>query len=299
MEQAIERMILLVGWLGMYAVVTRTWLRLSCRLASRLGMRRENYTGRVIPVSGGLFVWAGLLNSIWIWGLMVEWIWQPSPAWSEVAWSEVLALCVALSVVFAIGWLDDAVGDRLTKGFRGHVSVLFREHRFTTGFLKIIGMSAAVLILLMMLIGEEESLFSLGILFLLWVLTINGFNLLDVRPGRSVKGWLGSALLVLPFLQWNLTLVVLLVPLIWMLVIWSPLDLRRKAMLGDSGANLIGFMMGYVLVTSCPAWLQGGWLIMWIVLHWIAERSSISRLIEQHDWLRRLDQWGGIQKQNR
>ena len=80
-------------------------------------------------------------------------------------------------------------------------------------------------------------------------LATNLFNLLDLRPGRAVKAFvlLGAGLVVG---EWSLDLVGALGLWIAPILVAGAYDLRERAMLGDSGSNVVGAVAGAWLVLA-------------------------------------------------
>jgi UDP-GlcNAc:undecaprenyl-phosphate GlcNAc-1-phosphate transferase len=123
------------------------------------------------------------------------------------------------------------------------------------------------------------------------VLATNAFNLLDLRPGRSIKAFvllgvglgLGSGS---PRALWILGLFV--APAL----VAGLYDLRERAMLGDTGANLLGALAGLWLVFALSGTGQIVALVLLLGLTVYGELRSLSNLIERTPGLRELDSWG-------
>src|SRR5262249_16934901 len=118
----------------------------------------------------------------------------------------------------------------------------------------------------------------------LMALTANAINLLDLRPLRALKGF---ALPGLPVFLWAAVKDVstpefaALGALLGAAAVYAPFEARRRTMLGDAGANLLGALLGLAAGRlSLPA--QIAWLAAVIALHVYAERASISAWIEAH-----------------
>jgi UDP-N-acetylmuramyl pentapeptide phosphotransferase/UDP-N-acetylglucosamine-1-phosphate transferase len=69
-------------------------------------------------------------------------------------------------------------------------------------------------------------------------------------------------------------------------------DVRGKVMLGDAGANYLGFAAGVALIEGTPLGLQIIMALLLISLHIVAERISLSAWIEAKPLLRWLDGLG-------
>jgi UDP-GlcNAc:undecaprenyl-phosphate/decaprenyl-phosphate GlcNAc-1-phosphate transferase len=123
------------------------------------------------------------------------------------------------------------------------------------------------------------------------VLATNVFNLLDLRPGRAIKA--------LVLLGAGLTIGSGEVRPLWTLGLFAgpalvagAYDLREQAMLGDTGANLLGALAGLwlVLVLSGTGQLIALALLLAVTVY--GELRSISDIVERTPGLRELDSWG-------
>jgi UDP-N-acetylmuramyl pentapeptide phosphotransferase/UDP-N-acetylglucosamine-1-phosphate transferase len=71
-----------------------------------------------------------------------------------------------------------------------------------------------------------------------------------------------------------------------------PEDLRERMMLGDTGANVLGGVLGLVVVLECSRTTRNVVLVVLILLNLVSERVSYSAVIEKVPPLRWLDQLG-------
>ena len=166
-----------------------------------------------------------------------------------------------LAPVAAIGLVDDlAAGPE--RGFAAHL----RAGR-TTGVLKLVGIPLVGLLATRRLSGA-----------LLVGLAANALNQLDTKPGRALKAY---ALAAIP----------LRAPLL-PAVILAPYDLGEMAMLGDSGSNSLGALLGLNSVdrfTGRSRWLAIGALAG---LNLLGEVRSLGELIERTPVVRDFDRAG-------
>jgi UDP-N-acetylmuramyl pentapeptide phosphotransferase/UDP-N-acetylglucosamine-1-phosphate transferase len=123
------------------------------------------------------------------------------------------------------------------------------------------------------------------------VLATNAFNLLDLRPGRSTKAFV--------LLGLGLGLGSSDTRPLWALglfagpaLIAGVYDLRERAMLGDTGANLLGALAGLWLVLTLSGTGQLVALALLVALTLYGELRSISGFVERTPGLRQLDSWG-------
>jgi hypothetical protein len=167
----------------------------------------------------------------------------------------------AVAAVAAIGLADDLWSGE-ERGFRAHLG-----RRRTTGVLKLAGIPLVGLLATRKLSGA-----------LLVGLAANFLNQLDTRPGRALKAYL----LVAPFAGAPVGTAVIL----------APYDLREMAMLGDSGANALGAMLGLGSVSKITG--KGRWAAIGALagLTILGETRSLGTLIERTPLLRELDALG-------
>ncbi len=193
---------------------------------------------------------------------------------------------VFLAGVGALGLLDDlAAGTE--QGLRGHARAALRG-RLSTGAVKAIG-TVGLAAYAMAGEGWAPSEYAAGV----GVLTMSAHlgNLLDTRPGRSEKALAltGAAACAA---TWSLEPLAAVAALIGPVAVGAWLTLRERAMLGDSGASLIGGMIGVVLVTTLSVsalWLALGLLV---AISLYGEFRSINSAVGRVPLLQRLDSLG-------
>ena len=125
----------------------------------------------------------------------------------------------------------------------------------------------------------------------LLILATNLFNLLDLRPGRAEKGLalLGAGLCLG---AWTLAPIELLGIFAGPVLVGAWLTLRERAMLGDTGSNLIGAIAGVWLLTILGGDARLIALAVVVALTIYGELRSISATIESVPPLRWLDSLG-------
>ncbi len=188
-----------------------------------------------------------------------------------------------------IGWLDDTYGNKEVKGFTGHFGKLFKERELTTGALKALGGGFVALYASFYI---EGSLLERILHFFIIALMTNWINLLDLRPGRSVKFFL-FIIILLTIFTFSIELYWFIIsPVIGMVIALFPGDLKAKFMLGDTGANILGVVAGIIIVLFAPILFKWFVLAFLLVGHAIAEKYSVSLLIERFYLLRMIDKWG-------
>ncbi|NLA10684.1 MAG: hypothetical protein GX883_00975, partial [Firmicutes bacterium] len=248
--------------------------RLLGELYHRAGAVRTNYRGKAIAAALGPALLLGYLSgaaaALWIGGEG-----PPLP---------VLFLWTGFAF---LGLWDDLIAEQIS-GFKGHFGAAL-QGRLTAGFLKAVTALLVGLIFTAALpLTPQRRLAAL----LLVLLSANGLNLFDRRPGRALKVFFPGALLII-FLAFSPAgAATLLLPLLVGALAVAPLDLGAKAMLGDCGANLLGAALGAAAVLYLAPGFQAALLLFWAALHLFSEYRSLSGVVEGSSFLRFLDYLG-------
>jgi hypothetical protein len=195
-----------------------------------------------------------------------------------------------LGIAF-LGFLDDALGRgdaaAAPRGWRGHGRAL-REGSLSTGAIKAIG-ALALAAYVVSGRGLESWRYIADVALL--ILATNLFNLIDLRPGRAEKGLvlLGAGLCLG---AWTLAPVELLGIFAGPILVGAWLTLGERAMLGDTGSNLIGAVAGVWLLTNLGGGGRLVTLVVVVALTIYGELRSISTTIDSLPPLRWLDSLG-------
>jgi UDP-GlcNAc:undecaprenyl-phosphate/decaprenyl-phosphate GlcNAc-1-phosphate transferase len=195
-----------------------------------------------------------------------------------------------LGIAF-LGFLDDSLGRgeavAAPRGWRGHWAAL-RAGSLSTGAIKAVG-ALALAAYVVSGRGLESWRYLADVALL--VLTTNLFNLLDLRPGRAEKGLVVLAA-GLCLGAWTFAPLELLGIFAGPILVGAWLTLGERAMLGDTGSNLIGAVAGVWLLTTLGG--DGRLVALAVVttLTVYGELRSISRTIDAVPPLRWLDSLG-------
>lgn len=255
--------------------------RLLIEFYHRAGVITPNYRGQPVSAALGPALLLGYL-----------------PGAGAALWIDPAAL--SLPVVFLwtgfafLGLWDDLVTEEIS-GFRGHLGAALRG-KVTAGFLK---MLTAVMVGAIFVGALPVSPGQRLPVLLLLLLSANGLNLLDRRPGRALKAFLAGALLIIFLARSPGGAAYLLLPLVVGALAVAPLDLGAAAMLGDCGANLLGAALGAGAALNLSPGLQGAIVIFWAAIHLFSELFSLSRIIERCSILHRLDCLGRFREPGR
>jgi hypothetical protein len=195
-----------------------------------------------------------------------------------------------LGIAF-LGFLDDALGQgqaaATPRGWSGHWAAL-RAGSLSTGAIKAIG-ALALAAYVVSGRGLEDWRYLADVILL--VLATNLFNLLDLRPGRAEKGLvlLGVGLCLG---AWTFAPLELLGIFVGPVLVGARLTLGERAMLGDTGSNLIGAIAGVWLLTALGPDARLIALGVVLALTIYGEIRSISATIDSVPPLRWLDSLG-------
>lgn len=236
----------------------RGLLRTQCREP----LSRRNFAGRDVTLAEGPAVVAGLVTA----GAL--------PA----------ALAAATG---AAGLLDDlATGQKAaSKGLRGHLTAL-RHGQLTTGVVKIVGIGAAAVAATAITDRGRRGAVDTAAGAVLVAGCANLLNLFDLRPGRALKVALAAAAPLLLVADDSAAAIV------GATAAAAPADLAGRSMLGDTGANALGAVLGLAWARRLP--LAGRAVAAAAVVGLIlaSERISFTAVIANNPVLDAVDRWG-------
>jgi len=240
--------------------------------------RRMNYAGRPVTLLGGPALAASATASAVL----------GAPPGARAA------AAVVGAVSGLVGGYDDLAGARpeqaRDKGLAGHLRAL-REGRVSAGAVKVAGIGAAAAVAALLTRrdggsrggGLVDGVLTTGLV----AGTANLLNLLDLRPGRAAKAGVlaaaatlhgpGAGLVAGPLGAGAAVL---------------PADLGEQVMLGDSGANALGALIGLRLAAVPGRGRRAALLAGITVLTLASEKVSFTTVIEATPGLRELDRLG-------
>jgi len=258
-----------VAWAAAALVL---WLPALWLSAVWLRLRKPNYLGRSLPTAAGLILPVVALPCLW-WGLD--------------GGGGRMAAIIVLAVMGLVGLLDDLfAGSRQARGLRGHLLALL-QGRVTTGAVKALGGLAAGAVAGWMLHPGRWGEVALDALLI--ALCANMVNLLDLRPGRALKGF---AILAVIALALRPEIIWLLGPVLAAALVMAPSDFAGRTMMGDVGANALGGVAGLGLALVLGTWARLASVLALLVLHLLCERFSLTDLFARNRLLRAVDRLG-------
>lgn len=189
---------------------------------------KKNYKDQYVPYSGGTIIYFSISL-----GFILFYF------FGEVSYIKVLFFLSIITLVYMIGMLDDLLGTSEIKGVKGNINALVSK-RFSTGIIKAIFI--VVIACYIYYFFNEEYWILKGIVT---ALATNLFNMLDLRPGRCIKSYYPFFILFsFSNIRWTKELFLVFSIVI---TIYYLLDAYGFSMLGDSGSNLMGFIIGLIL----------------------------------------------------
>ena len=275
------RLVALALSLGIAGVLVPAWIR----DLRRAGLVRENWRGRTVAYPAGAVLIASALVTLAPLALLDD------RADLDLLDPDLRRWIVYVLGVALLGLLDDSLGRAgetdSPRGWREHARAVLAG-RFSSGAIKAVG--AFALAAYAVSGRGRENLDYLADLALL-LLATNLFNLLDLRPARVEKAFF-LLIVGLCLGAWTLEPLELLGIFIGPVLIGAWFTLRERAMLGDTGSNLIGALAGVSLLETLgdPARLIALGIIAALNLY--GEFRSITAAIERVPLLRQLDSLG-------
>lgn len=236
----------------------------------------DNYKGVKIPTSMGLtFIFTQVLTL----GIL----------------QIILKLEDGISIVYLLGFIfigllglvDDTIGNDKYKGLKGHIGAFFKGE-LTTGNIKALLGSFIALFVSSFLEDSYLVIFTNGILIGLFT---NFMNLFDLRPGRAGKVFISIAIVMLVF-NFRAGYNYIIYALLGALLIYMKGDLRAELMMGDAGSNVLGYSLGFYAANSFNIYVKIIMIVVLLILHYLAEQVSFSKIIKDSRLLNYIDMIG-------
>jgi UDP-GlcNAc:undecaprenyl-phosphate/decaprenyl-phosphate GlcNAc-1-phosphate transferase len=260
-------------------------LRMTSRpLLASPTLERENYRRARLPTAAGLLIVLAVLF-VEAGRAVIGAIGIGADPGLDVPRSLTLFAVVGFGM---LGFVDDVLGGDDARGFRGHLGEALRGH-LTTGFAKLAGGGALAVVL----VASPGFVTGRRLLTdaVLIALCANLANLLDRAPGRMLKSSL-VAYVPLALVLGGGPVGIALAPVMGGAIALLGDDLREHVMLGDTGANVIGGVLGLAVVLGCGDTVRLVTLVVVAALNVASEFVSFSAVIERVAPLRAFDRAG-------
>ncbi|MFA5384958.1 MAG: hypothetical protein WC364_09905 [Eubacteriales bacterium] len=236
---------------------------------------KPNYSGDCIPAAAGLIFF------------MIS----PFVAFMYLCFynntRDTLVFFVMVASFAFLGFIDDVWGSREVGGLAGHFKVLLFKKELTTGALKALG-GFFVSLLAALVFDFSWWVFVYALVI---AMSANMINLLDLRPGRAGKGFILIAVFLL-ILGWKQENLFFLIALLGGLLAYLKTDLKARAMLGDSGSNSLGAVLGITAMWVLDKPVLLIYLLVLAVFHLLSEKYSVTKIISGNRLLDYLDRLG-------
>lgn len=264
--------LLLTGIFGTYAVIP-----LFKNLLIDSNVLRPNYKQDMIPVSMGIV----FLPMIIINGIILAYF---TNDYKNLMY--LFMFIFGMISMFFAGVLDDVIGNRDVSGLKGHFKSLLKGNLTTGGFKALFGGFVGVIIS----IGISKDIVDIIVNTLIIALSTNLMNLLDLRPGRAIKGYLFIVIILfLTLTGYPKILPLLIVPNV---LAYFNYDLKARAMMGDTGSNVLGISIGILVIMGYSLNIRLLWLAFLIFIHLLTEKYSLTKIIEKNKILNFIDKLG-------
>lgn len=271
-EFALYTILLLTGLFGTYSIIP-----IFKNFLVNSNILRPNYKKDMIPVSMGIvFLPMMIINSI----ILAFFTNDPKNL------LYIFIYIFGMVSMFFAGMLDDIIGNRDVSGLKGHFKSLLKGNLTTGGFKALFGGFIGIIVS----VAISKNIIEVAINTLIIALSTNLMNLLDLRPGRAIKAYLLIvAVIFLTLVGYVKALPLLIVPSV---LAYFSHDLKAKAMMGDTGSNVLGISIGILVVLGYSLNVRLVWLVFLIFIHAITEKYSLTKIIEKNKFLNFIDKLG-------
>jgi UDP-N-acetylmuramyl pentapeptide phosphotransferase/UDP-N-acetylglucosamine-1-phosphate transferase len=244
-------------------------------------LERLNHRRHRVPTAGGL---VGVVASFV--GIAVWWFVHTDDPGEPL---NVLTGTIVVVLGFGLlGFVDDVLAAGADRGFAGHLRAA-AHGRLTTGGLKLFGGGVVGVVAALPIDGGERWRVLADAALI--ALAANVGNLFDRAPGRTLKVGTVAGIAILAAAPHRFLLAA---PVIAVAAFAALLrsDLRERLMLGDTGANAIGGVLGFALLAAVTFRTRMVILLGLVVLNAASELVSFSAVIDRVAPLRWVDRAG-------
>lgn len=267
-----KSIIFILGLVGTYLMIP-----LFKNLLVESNCIRPNYKGEMIPVSMGIvFLPMIIINGIILAFFTVDFI----------SLSCLFIFIFGMMAMFFAGIIDDTIGNRDVSGLKGHFKSLFKGTLTTGGFKALFGGFVGLIIS----VSISKDIIDIVVNTLVIALSTNLMNLFDLRPGRAIKVYL----VIMITIFFTLSGYIQILPLLILpnVLAYFNFDLKAKAMMGDTGSNVLGISIGILMVLGYTLKVRIVWLVFLVLIHLLTEKFSLTKIIEKNKVLNFIDKLG-------
>lgn len=273
-----EGIIFVLGFFGTYFMIP-----LFKSMLVEGNIIRPNYKNEMIPVGMGIvFLPMLIINTI----IVIFFMWGIMGAMDTIGLICILLFIFSIICMFFAGALDDLIGNRNVSGLKGHFKSLFKGELTTGGFKALFGGFVGLVVS----VSLSNNIIEIIINTLVIALSTNLMNLFDLRPGRAIKAYL---VIIIPIF-FTLTGYIQILPLLIVpnVLAYFNTDLKARAMMGDTGSNVLGMSIGVLMAFGYELEIRIAWLVFLILIHLLTEKFSLTKIIEKNRVLKFIDNLG-------
>ena len=273
-----EGIIFVLGFLGTYFMIP-----LFKSMLVNGNIIRPNYKQEMIPVGMGIvFLPMLIINTI----IVIYFMKGIMGAIDTVGLVCILLFVFSIICMFFAGALDDLIGNRNVSGLKGHFKSLFKGELTTGGFKALFGGFVGLVVSVCL----SNNIIDIVVNTLVIALSTNLMNLFDLRPGRAIKAYL---VIIIPIF-FTLTGHIQILPLLILpnVLAYFNTDLKARAMMGDTGSNVLGISIGVLMAFGYGLEVRIAWLVFLILIHLLTEKFSLTKIIENNRVLKFIDNLG-------
>lgn len=261
-------------------LVELTLLFFFMRMMYDAGAVGENYRREEVPVGVGISFPSTLVLIFTAYAIMARY-----DLWGAVFTQDYWAYLFGITAVAMMGFLDDILGSRDNPGL-WHNLVPLAHGRLTTGGLKITGGFVVCFLVAFLTSGSWlDCVINTFIMFFLGSL----MNWLDLQPGRALKGFV-LFLAAIILIALGSVDYILIAPLAGAVFCYLLYDMRARALMGDAGANVLGFSLGFWAVFSLSLSARVAFLLFLAVVQFSTERFAIRVADEERSLFSRINE---------
>ena len=267
-----KSIIFILGLVGTYLMIP-----LFKNLLVESNCIRPNYKGEMIPVSMGIvFLPMIIINGIILAFFTVDFI----------SLSCLFIFIFGMMAMFFAGIIDDTIGNRDVSGLKGHFKSLFKGTLTTGGFKALFGGFVGLIIS----VSISKDIIDIVVNTLVIALSTNLMNLFDLRPRSTIKVYL----VIMITIFFTLSGYIQILPLLILpnVLAYFNFDLKAKAMMGDTGSNVLGISIGILMVLGYTLKVRIVWLVFLVLIHLLTEKFSLTKIIEKNKVLNFIDRLG-------
>ncbi len=251
------------------------------KMLAEAGALRENQRNEDIPAAAGISFPAVVIPAFLAYAILQRYL-----AWPVFTSNYVIYIFGMLGMAM-LGFIDDMLGGIDSSSVKQQIAIMI-QGGIAASTVRNFGV---IVIGLFVAFFNAEIWWEWLLNALLIVMFTNLMNILETRPGRSVKAYLlfGAAIALTALGQIDF---VLIAPLSGAVLACLLYELKTPSMTGYVGASVLGFTLGFWGACGLSLSTRIALLLFLIVMHLFTERYSLADVIANNRLLSRIDETG-------